>query len=140
MSHMARRKALVSLGAMFVSAVLAPCKLVAGDISNSGHSRLLNILGPDLAAARRLGQAYLASHPNEFDPRLLIDGVLDALRISGRAGAIDSIQECVLVARARRAVTDEYVSGRVVDVDGWVLSLTEARLYALTVFDNVNVR
>jgi hypothetical protein len=45
-----------------------------------------------------------------------------------------------LVARARRAVTDEYVSGRVVDVDGWVLSLTEARLYALTVFDNVNVR
>lgn len=140
MSHMARRKALVSLGAMFVSVVMAPCKLVAGDISNGGNGRLLKILVPDLAAAKRLGQAYLASHPNEFDHRLLTDGVLDALRIWGGPGAIGSIQESVLVARARRALTDDYLAGRVVDVDGWVLSLTEARLYALTVFDNGKVR
>lgn len=131
---------MVSLGAMFVSVVLAPCKLVAGDISNGGNGRLLKILVPDLAAAKRLGQAYLASHPNEFDHRLLTDGVLDALRIWGGPGAIGSIQESVLVARARRALTDDYLAGRVVDVDGWVLSLTEARLYALTVVDNGKVR
>jgi hypothetical protein len=125
---------------MFVSVVLAPCKLVAGDISNGGNGRLLTILVPDLAAAKRLGQAYLASHPNEFDHRLLTDGVLAALRIWGGPGAIGSIQESVLVARARRALTDDYLAARVVDVDGWVLSLTEARLYALTVIDDGKVR
>jgi len=37
-------------------------------------------------------------------------------------------------------VIDDYRTGRVVDIDGWVLSITEARLYALAALADVNVR
>ena len=82
----------------------------------------------------------MTAHPAELDLQRLVDGVLGPLRLPGGADAIDSTPEAVLIARARRVVIDDYLAGRVVDIDGWVLSITEARLYALAALADVNVR
>lgn len=37
----------------------------------------------------------------------------------------------VPLAAAEKMIQDEYRDARVVDVDGWILSISEARLYAL---------
>lgn len=140
MDNIARRNVLVSLAAMLAGVMLPSLGLAAGQVSGSQIGGLLNILVPDLAAAGRLGRSYLSAHPAELDSQRLADGVLGPLRLPAAADAIDSTPETVLIARARRVVVDDYVAGRVVDIDGWVLSITEARLYALAALADGNLR
>jgi hypothetical protein len=69
-----------------------------------------------------IGCAYLAEHPEERDrKRLLRELDLDV------AGAETSRLREMLVQRQLR----DFAFGRVVRVDGWILSETEARLCAL---------
>ena len=112
----------------------------AGQALNSQLGSLLNILISDFAAAGRLGRAYLTAHPAELDLQRLVEDVLGSLRLQAAAGAIDSSPEAVMIARARRVVIDDYLAGRVVNIDGWVLSITEARLYALAALADRNAR
>ena len=140
MNNIARRDVFVSFTAMLAGVMLPSLGLVAGQVSGSQVGGLLNILVPDIAAAGRLGRSYLAGHPAELDFQRLADGVLGSLRLPAAADAIDSPPESVLIARARRVVVDDYVAGRVVDIDGWVLSITEARLYALAALGDHNLR
>jgi hypothetical protein len=140
MSNIARRDVFVSLAAMLAGVLLPSLGPATGQMPVSPAGGLLKILVPDIAAASRLGRAYLTAHPAELDLQRLIDGVLGSLRLPGGADAIDSTPEAVLIARVRRFVIDDYLAGRVVDVDGWVLSITEARLYALAALADANVR
>ncbi len=137
---MRRRDVIASLAAMVAGVMLPSLGLTAGQVSGSQVDGLLNVLVPDVAAAGRLGRSYLTAHPAELDFQRLADGVLGPFRLPAPADAIDSIPESVLIARARRVVADDYVSGRVVHIDGWVLSITEARLYALAVLADDNPR
>ena len=140
MNNIARRHVLVSLAAMLAGVMLPSLGPAAGEVPGSQAVGLLNILVPDTAAAGRLGRAYLTAHPAELDLQRLVDGVLGPMRLSGGADAIDSTPEAELIARIRRLVIDDYLAGRIVDIDGWVLSITEARLYALAALADDKVR
>lgn len=82
--------------------------------------RLLTLLRSP-AAARRIGRAYLEKAGDEADPAKLV-----AL-IMGEGGTVegDLLRH---VAERQRA---DFAAGRTIKLDGWVLSRTEARLYAL---------
>ncbi len=140
MHNLARRNVLVSLATTLAGMMLPSLRLVAGQVPGSQPDGLLKILVPDTEAAARLGRVYLAAHPTELDLQRLVDGVLRRQDLPATADAIDSTPEAVLIARARRVVVDDYLAGRVVNIDGWVLSITEARLYALAALAEGNVR
>jgi hypothetical protein len=140
MNNIARRDVLVSFAAMLAGVMLPSSGPVAGEVPGSQAVGLLNVLVPDIAAGGRLGRAYLTAHPDELDLQRLVNGVFGPMRLSGGADAIDSTPEAVLIARVRRVVIDDYLAGRIVNIDGWVLSITEARLYALAALADDKVR
>ena len=73
----------------------------------------------DVDAACRLGRAYLESRLPEADPVAL----LERLDVGGPSAA------AVATTVAGR-IREEFRVGDVVDVEGWQLSTTEARVYA----------
>ena len=81
------------------------------------------------ASAAAVGRAYLADHPDEADRD----------RLAAQLGAGLRCQDCDparsdtarLRAGLARQLRADFGQSRVVRVDGWVLSLTEARLCAL---------
>lgn len=79
-------------------------------------------LALDPAAAARLGRAYLATRAEENDPQLLLDALERA--VASRGGAVNAD-----FAALDRAVRADYAEGHFVQVEGWILSTTEARLY-----------
>ena len=87
------------------------------------HPDLLAVLGPD--AVGRIGRRYGELAPAERDVAALHAAILTALR---RAVRRTGGQRPPLAA----LVTDDFAAGRVVLVNGWVLSITEARQCALS--------
>jgi hypothetical protein len=93
-----------------------------GGADSPEEERLTAVLG-DPDAARRVGRRYLDGRPEERDERTL----LRLLRQLGDPAALTQ-------DRVRRAVRSDFAEGRVVLVEGWYLSQTEARLCALATF------
>ena len=91
-------------------------------------ARMIRALFGDLAAARRIGRAYLAgAGPDEQRPEQLLEAIAAA-----RSG--DFVGSSIIPAIAlhyRRWVRLDFVEAAVVNVDGWILCRTEARLCAL---------
>ena len=87
---------------------------------------ILPLVG-DRDATARIGGAYLRDHPQERDTAYLAARLRDAL---GNATDVHG-DASVPLAAAEKMIQDEYRDARVVDVDGWILSISEARLYAL---------
>jgi hypothetical protein len=92
-------------------------RLAAGN--TAGHLRAL--ITHDAGAAY-LGRRYLQAHPSEARRDVLVR------RLVG-TNAPTSAREASRAVAAR--IRSDYAAGRTVRVDGWVLSRTEARLYAL---------
>jgi hypothetical protein len=92
----------------------------------------LAISAPESAA--RLGRSYLELHPEEGDANRLLADIEAAVAGHGRieAGGNDADR---FTASLQRVVRGEYTRDRVVEVSGWILSRTEARLYALVSLD-----
>lgn len=137
---MVRRNAIVSLAGLIASVLLPSTVMPAGKGPDVLIGGLLDILVPDSAAAARLGRRYLDGASTDVDLRRLADGVLASLHMTTAADNVASTPESVLIDRARRRVIDDYVAGRVVEIDGWLLSITEARLYALAALAEDRVR
>jgi hypothetical protein len=83
-------------------------------------------------AVTRLGNAYLAAHAAQRNTGVLIDAIDRGLAATAAAPA--SLAESAALLQER--VRYEYTRGEVVRVGGWVLSVTEARLYALVALEN----
>lgn len=83
----------------------------------------------DRDAARTIGEAYLSDHDDEDDERRLVD-LLEASNSAWRGVATSSEVRALGRADSRR----DYAAGRLARVDGWLLSVTEARLCALSTF------
>lgn len=83
------------------------------------HPQLLGMLGPD--RVREIGTRYRAATPSENSADALRSAISNGhrLRIPLFGGSIDD------------QVHDDFADGRTVVVDGWVLSITEARQCAL---------
>lgn len=82
----------------------------------------------DQRGAAEVGAAYLARVPGERSGRVLVRHLRAALEPAGGVPDRDRDLRVVLDAAVRR----DFEVGAVCRVDGWVLSLTEARLAALT--------
>jgi hypothetical protein len=94
----------------------------SGDRPDTAADRpqLLAMLGPD--RVRHLGADYRASTPNENSA-----GALRAALSSGHGPRLPFIKSGSLDDQIR----GDFATGRIVVVDGWVLSVTEARQAAL---------
>ena len=84
------------------------------------HPALLAILGPD--RVRQLGVRYRAATPSENN-----DQALRAAIASGRGLRIPFTRSASIDDQIR----DDFEKGRIAVVDGWLLSVTEARQAAL---------
>ena len=83
-----------------------------------------------MALAARLGRGYLELHPEEGDANRLVAEIEAAIAVYGPIEPRDTDPDRI-TATLQRVVRGDYVRDQVVAVSGWVLSRTEARLYAL---------
>jgi hypothetical protein len=105
---------------------LRPWRALVRIVAPSEEARLMGLFAhPE--SARAVGMRYLETSRNEASSRLLG-------RLSRGLSVDRSIQELddrELRARLLSRIQSDFESGRVVDLDGWVVSSTEADLYAL---------
>jgi hypothetical protein len=80
-------------------------------------------------SAAAVGRAYLAGHPGEAEIDYLVTQLGVALRRSDCEP--DRADPMTLRAAMSRLVKEDFARSRVVKVDGWVMSLSEARLCGL---------
>jgi hypothetical protein len=93
-------------------------------------ARLLGLF-PDRARVAAIGAACLDALPaNERSVAQLIDAIAAA------AGCDAAMSEAALRAQLADRVRQDFATGAVISVDGWLLSATEARLYALAMLTN----
>lgn len=118
---------IVVAGAALASWPAWASRWLGGTTASPAETLLAAFRHPESAAA--IGRAYLAGHPQDADPDTLVENVTAGLRCRGcdpeAAGRADLRQAIA------REVRDDFAQGRVVNVDGWVLSATEARLCGL---------
>ena len=82
--------------------------------------------------ARALGMRYLAIAPHEADPLALARLVAGSSRRLLTLAGADVVTLRALLAKQQRS---DFAGGRVVNIDGWLLSLTEARICALAALE-----
>ena len=116
------RRRFLQLGALGIFAgATSACAHADSNVSaDAEHLQLLSMFGPD--RVRELGAHYRASTPNENTAAALHSALSDAGGLR-----IPFVNSPPLADRIR----DDFTAGRTVVVDGWVLSLTEARQAAL---------
>lgn len=88
----------------------------------------LRALVPAPTSARELGRIYLAQHPGE-DGAALTRHILSSLSLDEEA--VVALDRQALPAMVTSRVRADFENGRTVEVAGWILSRTEARLCAL---------
>ena len=119
-----RRRLLLAILGLTASAAIGP-RAIASVLERLGAAdattRALRSLILSRDSAVRLGRAYLVATPNEASASRLTSLILgeSAMRTGREA------------ARVRSRIQGDFDAGRVVTVDGWIVSPTEARLCAL---------
>lgn len=73
----------------------------------------------DAQAAAQLGRAFLKRHPDEADRGRLLEEILEGAEIPAD-----------WPAQLARKVRADFAAGRVVDLNDWQVSATEARIFA----------
>src|SRR4051812_43019689 len=96
------------------------CSTSARDSAAFDRPQLLAMLGPD--RVRELGAHYRAATPSENSAVRLRAAVSNGHRFRIPLLGIGSIDD---------QIRDDFTAGRTVVVDGWLLSVTEARQAAL---------
>lgn len=124
---MTRRRLLLVLSALL--AVLGGTWWTSGRRHlGPAAARLSSAVGP-ADSARAVGRAVLPALPAGTDAAHL---VLDIARALNSAPAdLAMLPERDLRARILETIRSEHLAGRTVSVQGWEISATEARLYAL---------
>jgi len=116
------RRRFLQLSALGVLAAVADTGCAPSSDADTAADRpkLLAMLGPE--RVRQLGVRYRASTPGENSAE-----ALRAALSSARGLRIPFVNDASLDRRVR----DDFAAGRTVVVDGWVLSVTEARQAAM---------
>jgi len=83
-------------------------------------------------SASPVGRAYLECHPREQD----IEYLLDRICPPAVSGPLSHLRQEEVLAFIRERIRDDFTAGRTVMVRRWLLSETEARLYALVALLN----
>lgn len=121
---LSRRRLLISAAGIAAAVAVGSSGLLTliERLSGADAASLLRGLITDREGAARLGRSYLGVHPTEARRGVL---VRDLVGLTEPTSVSDASRE--VAARIR----GDYAAGSTVVVDGWVLSRTEARLYAL---------
>ena len=121
---MKRRDFLVRLLAgLATSAILVYSGLTLfGGSSDKVKSALLRLVARHPESTRLIGERYLRLFPDENEERVLIRGILGTEEIDNSSA---------LKAWLGKRRSEDFERGDTVIVDGWILSRSEARLYAL---------
>lgn len=85
-------------------------------------------LVPHREPAARIGRAYLEAYPGYRHCDLLLAEIEQTLK---KHHAPEKLSPEITAATLQRVINREFAQDDVVSVDGWILSFTEARLYAL---------
>lgn len=120
-----RRRLLLAAIGLAASAVTGPGALAAilDQLEARGApAEAVRGLISHRAQAERLGRIYLARHPDEASTAVLLRRLLGPRRLRSTADAPSRIAD---------GIGSDYAAARTVIVDGWILSRTEARLFAL---------
>ena len=104
-----------------------PAPLAAAPAGAGAMPRLRGLMGPP-ESARVIGSAYLERFPQEAEASTLLDLILDGLALAEPEAA--ALGGAALRFRLADRLRSDFADGRVVDVGGWLLSRTEARLCA----------
>jgi hypothetical protein len=117
-----RRQFLRYLGATAVSVANTGCKSGPGyDVQSLAQPDLLATLG--IGEVRNIGQRYRALNRSESDTNAIRSAILDSRPLAARLGMTNTP-----IATLVRA---DFEDRRTVVLDGWILSVTEARQCAL---------
>lgn len=126
--NLSRRSFILSLlSGLVAAATLQGC---GSPYDRTQLAQLLSRTIGDPAAAKRFGDAYLLAYPDEAGIDPLVDQI-DAVLIKGYGQGLDSADPKLLAEQLAAQIKDEYRRGEAIQVDGWILSRSEARLYAL---------
>jgi hypothetical protein len=88
------------------------------------HPALLTLLG-DHGRVREIGSAFRRAFPEQSAPQALVAAIMSDSGFSGRVAAPDR------PGRLDQQIRSEFAQGRTVQLNGWILSVTEARQCAL---------
>ena len=126
-SAFSRRRLLAAIAAVgaFVPAVRRARGLVVGP--DTAVERLAGLF-KHRDSARAIGSAYLALRPEEADPYNLVELIT---RADQDPLVVHHTSATELRAWLRRRQARDFATGRIVNLDGWLLSATEVRLCAL---------
>jgi hypothetical protein len=89
----------------------------------------LRALLPVPASARQVGRMYLERHPEEDDNATLTRLIVSSM--SEQPAHVAVLEQHTLAAMVNSRVRADFEKGITVEVGGWILSRTEARLCAL---------
>ena len=129
--RISRRQVLAAAGGVGVAAVSVwarPWRSLVAFVPVSAAERLVGLFS-HRASAEAVGSAYLARVPSEAAVGRLVSMIVAELP-DGRRTVIEASDDELRAILLERVRTD-FEQDRIVDVEGWVLSPTEARLYAL---------
>ena len=115
------RRRFLALGALVVVSAAASACETSGGAAAFGQPDLLGPLGADVV--RRIGQRYRQSVPSESDATRLEAAIRASRPWTARIG----VQHPPIAEQVR----EDFDAGRTVVMDGWLLSVTEARQCAL---------
>lgn len=137
---MTRRRFLLAVA----SAVIVSCTDSGHDaksvsLHKSDWSKVaMPMLIANYDAAAYFGRAYLELHPEYKSVDLLINNIEQAI-LHHDASASKSMHSDRVVAAVKQLIVKEYQRDEVEVVVGWVLSVTEARLYTLVVSEPYDI-
>jgi len=86
-------------------------------------------LFPRGQSAHRIGRLYLRQAPSEDDAPALVHLIVASLSVP--LDALHRLDDGAMRELIERRVRQDFADGRTASVDGWVLSVTEARLCAV---------
>lgn len=98
----------------------------SSSVGDLARRLLVSVLG-DADQAWTIGDAYLRKVPEERSTKLLLRAIVQPPSTTPHFPA--DFGRLTRVVRQR--VRQDFVDGAIVNVDGWILSVTEARLYGL---------
>ena len=129
--EMARRRFLLlgaGVGGMLLDAT-QPTWLgfVWRDRSGRQHACLTGLLSHQ-ESARFVGRTYLDRYPHEADVEVLVRQVA---AVEGGIDYIDRAGERALRSLLQERIRRDFADEKIVTLEGWMLSVTEARLCAL---------
>ena len=126
-----RRFLLMALASLTAACSDTDHSASVGKAENAGAEPvwLAQIIG-DPEACAHLGRAYLAAHPRYYRGDTLVTDIEQALASYDASAAVTRDPQRTIAA-LQQLVRREYINGEAETVAGWILSVTEARLYAL---------